>query len=75
MPNYSIRKEPTDDVLVAEVIALNLRQPNAHRQYLHPQIFSGVSYIIGTIFMIELRRTAVKPKKDVEEGEKEEESS
>ena len=53
--------------LVAEVIALELRRPTASRQYLHPQIFTGVSYLLGTIFMLELRRTSRGVKNDTKE--------
>ncbi|KMU77657.1 hypothetical protein CISG_01414 [Coccidioides immitis RMSCC 3703] len=32
----------------AEVIALKLRRPESGREYLYPQVFAGVSYIVAT---------------------------
>ncbi|KAF1991956.1 major facilitator superfamily protein [Aulographum hederae CBS 113979] len=40
----------------SEAIALVLRRPEASRQYLYPQTFAGVSYIVASLFMLELWR-------------------
>ncbi|KAK2744108.1 hypothetical protein FQN55_006976 [Onygenales sp. PD_40] len=36
--------------MFSEVIALKLRRPNSDREYLYPQIFAGVSYIVASIY-------------------------
>ena len=41
----------------AEAIALYLRRPNMGRwEYLYPQIFGGVAYLVGSAFLFELWR-------------------
>jgi len=40
----------------SESIALLLRRPEAKRPYLYPQIFAGLSYIVASLFMLELWR-------------------
>ncbi|KAK9322180.1 major facilitator superfamily domain-containing protein [Lipomyces orientalis] len=40
----------------SEVIALKLRRPDSSREYLYPQIFAGLSYIVASLFVLELRR-------------------
>ncbi|KAK9238784.1 major facilitator superfamily domain-containing protein [Lipomyces kononenkoae] len=40
----------------SEVIGLELRRPGSSREYLYPQIFSGLCYIVASAFMFELRR-------------------
>jgi hypothetical protein len=40
-----------------QVIALYLRRPDQGRWgYLYPQIFAGLSYIVGSAFLFELLR-------------------
>ncbi|KIK68793.1 hypothetical protein GYMLUDRAFT_36287 [Collybiopsis luxurians FD-317 M1] len=46
----------------AEVIALKLRRPDAERSYLYPQIFAGVSYLVGAVIILELWRSVRKSK-------------
>lgn len=41
------------DIRVSEVIALKLRRQNSH-PYLYPQIFSAVSYLLMSLYMLEL---------------------
>jgi hypothetical protein len=38
----------------AEVIALQLRRPGHERAYLYPQIFTGLTYLIASFFMLAL---------------------
>ncbi|KAF7502352.1 hypothetical protein GJ744_005993 [Endocarpon pusillum] len=40
----------------SETIALQLRRPGMKREYLYPQIFSGLSYILASFCLWELRR-------------------
>lgn len=42
--------------LVAEVIALALRREQAKFPYLYTQIFGGLSYLISSLFLLELLR-------------------
>ncbi|KAF2665263.1 MFS transporter, MCP family, solute carrier family 16, member 6 [Microthyrium microscopicum] len=44
----------------AEAIALQIRRPDAHMPYLYPQIFAGLSYMLASAFMFELRRVLRK---------------
>jgi hypothetical protein len=52
--------------LVSEVIALKLRRPNTSHEYLYPQIFSGLSYLLACLFMLELARVLRKKRKPTE---------
>ncbi|KAF2003607.1 MFS transporter, MCP family, solute carrier family 16, member 6 [Amniculicola lignicola CBS 123094] len=45
----------------AEAIALHIRRPDAQREYLYPQIFAGLSYLLASIFMFELWRVLRRP--------------
>ena len=45
-----------------EVIALELRRPESQRDYLYPQIFAGLAYIVASGCMYELRRFKRKEK-------------
>ena len=48
----------------AEVIALYLRRPNIGRWgYLYPQVFGGLCYLVGSLFMFELCRVHRKKKR------------
>ncbi|KAK1957635.1 MFS general substrate transporter [Colletotrichum sublineola] len=40
----------------SEPIALRLRKPGSNTEYLYPQIFAGVSYLLAEGIMLELRR-------------------
>lgn len=51
---WSVRK--LIGAVASEAIALVLRRPAASRQYLFPQIFAGLSYLIASLFMLELWR-------------------
>ncbi|KAH7074752.1 major facilitator superfamily domain-containing protein [Paraphoma chrysanthemicola] len=42
--------------IVSEGIALKLRRPASPREYLYTQIFAGLSYIVASGFMFQLRR-------------------
>lgn len=44
----------------SEVIALKLRRPNSGHEYLYPQIFAGLAYLVASSCMYELRRTKRK---------------
>ncbi|SPO05577.1 related to protein MCH2 (monocarboxylate permease homolog) [Cephalotrichum gorgonifer] len=44
----------------SEPIALQLRRPGSPREYLYPQIFAGLSYIVASGIMYELRRVMRK---------------
>ncbi|MCJ1452923.1 hypothetical protein MMC28_003268 [Mycoblastus sanguinarius] len=46
----------------SEVIALELRQPSSGHDYLYPQIFAGLAYIVASGCMWELRRYKIKQK-------------
>ena len=46
----------------AEVIALKLRRPGSGHEYLYPQIFAGLAYIVASGCMYELRRLQQKRK-------------
>lgn len=46
----------------AEVIALELRRPGSERDYLYPQIFAGLAYVMASGCMYELRRVKRKQK-------------
>ncbi|KAI0169299.1 MFS transporter, MCP family, solute carrier family 16, member 6 [Hypoxylon sp. FL1284] len=49
---------------VAEVIALDLRRPEmGERGYLYPQIFAGVSYLVASVFLLELWRSTRRKRK------------
>ncbi|RDW76124.1 hypothetical protein BP5796_06945 [Coleophoma crateriformis] len=50
----------TAPTLFTEVIALELRRPQMSNQYIYPQIFSGISYIVASVCMLELRRVTRK---------------
>ena len=52
--------------LVSEVIALKLRRPNTSHVYLYPQIFSGLSYLVACLCMLELARVLRKRRKPIE---------
>ncbi|KAI4607802.1 hypothetical protein J4E83_009344 [Alternaria metachromatica] len=41
---------------VSEGIALKLRRSSSSREYLHTQIFAGLSYVVASGFMFQLRR-------------------
>lgn len=41
---------------VSEGIALKLRRPGEAREYLYPQIFAGLAYVVASGFMLQLRR-------------------
>jgi MFS family permease len=47
----------------SEVIALKLRRPSTSHAYLYPQIFAGLSYLVGSVCMFELARVLRKRKK------------
>ncbi|KAM0799815.1 MFS transporter, MCP family, solute carrier family 16, member 6 [Usnea florida] len=49
-------------ITFAEVIALELRRPVSGHDYLYPQIFAGVAYIVASGCMYELRRFTRKLK-------------
>ncbi|KAK9350179.1 major facilitator superfamily domain-containing protein [Lipomyces doorenjongii] len=40
----------------SEVIGLQLRRSGSSREYLFPQIFAGLSYMVASVFLFELRR-------------------
>ncbi|EXJ91490.1 hypothetical protein A1O3_00038 [Capronia epimyces CBS 606.96] len=42
--------------LFSEAIALGIRQPDSHRPYLWPQIYTGLAFMIASLFLLELRR-------------------
>lgn len=52
-------------VAVAEVISLQLRQPGQSRAYLYPQIFSGLTYLVGTMLLWKLRQLRRRRKRNV----------
>lgn len=43
-------------IVASEAIALVLRRPGTSRPYLYPQIFAGLSYIVASVFLLELWR-------------------
>jgi hypothetical protein len=49
--------------LVSEVIALKLRRPHSSHEYLYPQLFSGISYLVACLCMVELARVLRKRRK------------
>jgi hypothetical protein len=49
--------------LVSEVIALELRRPHSSHEYLYPQRFSGISYLVACLCMAELARVLRKRRK------------
>ncbi|KKY28459.1 putative mfs mcp solute carrier family 16 (monocarboxylic acid transporters) member 6 [Phaeomoniella chlamydospora] len=49
----------------SEVAALYLRELNSSRPYLHPQIFSGLSYFVASLFLLQLWRMKRKKAKSV----------
>lgn len=51
---------------VSEVIALKLRRPNTSHEYLYPQIFSGLSYLLACLCMLELARVLRKRREPIE---------
>lgn len=51
----------------SEVIALKLRRPHSHHQYLYPQIFAGLAYICASACLYELRRSKRRVKRDREQ--------
>ena len=51
---------------VSEVIALKLRRPNTSHAYLYPQIFSGLSYLVACLCMLELSRVLRKKREPIE---------
>jgi hypothetical protein len=42
--------------VASEAIALVLRRPGVSRPYLYPQIFAGLSYMVASLFLLELWR-------------------
>ncbi|KAI1614837.1 MFS transporter, MCP family, solute carrier family 16, member 6 [Exophiala viscosa] len=42
--------------LFSEAIALEIRRPKSHRPYLWPEIYTGLAYLISSLFLLELRR-------------------
>ncbi|KIW99402.1 uncharacterized protein Z518_11390 [Rhinocladiella mackenziei CBS 650.93] len=42
--------------LFSEAITLEIRLPNSDRPYIWPQIYTGLTFLIGSLFMLELRR-------------------
>jgi hypothetical protein len=50
------------DWVVSEGIALRLRRPTSSRKYLYTQIFAGLSYIVASGFMFQLRRMKLRQK-------------
>ncbi|RFU25895.1 hypothetical protein B7463_g10442, partial [Scytalidium lignicola] len=50
----------TAPTLCTEVIALKLRRPSMNNVYLYPQIFTGISYSLASIFLLELWRVMRK---------------
>ncbi|KIW68052.1 hypothetical protein PV04_04022 [Phialophora macrospora] len=42
--------------LFSEAIALEIRLPHSSRPYLWPQIYTGLVYVMASLFMLELRR-------------------
>ncbi|EXJ93357.1 hypothetical protein A1O1_01749 [Capronia coronata CBS 617.96] len=40
----------------SEAIALGIREPHAKRPYLWPEIYTGLAFLIASLFMLELRR-------------------
>ncbi|CAF9928250.1 hypothetical protein IMSHALPRED_007419 [Imshaugia aleurites] len=42
--------------LFSETIALRLRRPDSGREYLYPQLFAGIAYIVASAFLFELSR-------------------
>ncbi|KAH8819815.1 major facilitator superfamily protein [Xylogone sp. PMI_703] len=50
----------TAPTLFTEVIALKLRRPLMSNEYLYPQIFTGISYTLASVFLLELRRVIRK---------------
>ncbi|KAL8419203.1 hypothetical protein RB594_002422 [Gaeumannomyces avenae] len=44
----------------AEPITLQLRRPGSSREYLYPQVFAGVSYILASVILYELGRVIRK---------------
>ena len=44
----------------SEAIALKLRRPGTSHAYLYPQIFSGISYLVASLCMLELSRVLKK---------------
>ena len=48
----------------AEVIALKLRRPHSGHDYLYPQIFAGLAYVVASGCMYELRRHKQNQKKE-----------
>ncbi|KAF8850710.1 hypothetical protein BDZ45DRAFT_679609 [Acephala macrosclerotiorum] len=48
--------QPPLPILFAEVIALKLRRSGASNEYLYPQIFAGLSMILASLCLFELRR-------------------
>lgn len=58
-----LEKLRTDSlILVAELITLQIRRPGTDRVYLYPQLFSGISYLLAAIFMLELSRSMRRSK-------------
>jgi hypothetical protein len=52
--------------LVSEAISLKLRRPNDSHEYLYPQIFSGLSYLLASLCMLEVARILRKRRKPIE---------
>ncbi|KAH6866463.1 major facilitator superfamily domain-containing protein [Alternaria rosae] len=42
--------------IVSEGIALKLRRPSSSREYLYTQVFAGLSYVVASGFIFQLRR-------------------
>jgi hypothetical protein len=47
----------------SEIIALKLRRPKSPHPYLYPQIFSGISYLLAGLCILELGRVLRKRRK------------
>lgn len=48
--------------IVSEVITLKLRRPGSGHEYLYPQIFAGLAYLVASGCMYELRRVNKRKK-------------
>ncbi|KAH7312985.1 MFS transporter, MCP family, solute carrier family 16, member 6 [Rhexocercosporidium sp. MPI-PUGE-AT-0058] len=46
----------------SEVITLKLKRPDSEREFLYPQIFAGLAYLVASIFMFELWRSRRRPR-------------
>ena len=53
---FQIYRYTSNIIIVSEVVVLKLRRIGSGREYLYPQTFAGLAYIIATGCMYELRR-------------------